>query len=117
MQILDLTQTMQTHPFAQQFQTTTRSGAKLRQPSATVPAKRRQKHKSRHCHVCYARQECSHFRCRHRLQHRLDCIVIFSVHRHRVAADYGKELSQLFCKGTVSKHVARIELSINTPSL
>ena len=43
MQILDSTQTVQTHPFPQQLQTTTRSGAKLRQPSATVPAKRRLK--------------------------------------------------------------------------
>ena len=39
MQILDSTQTVQTHPFAQQLQTTTRSGAcanpaPLRQPNA-----------------------------------------------------------------------------------
>ena len=44
----------------------------------------------------------------------LDCIVILSVHSHRVAADHGKELSLFFCRGTDSEHVPRIELSVNT---
>ena len=48
------------------------------------------------------------------IQHRLDCIAIFSVHSHRVAADHRKEFLQFFCRGTVSEHVTRIELSINT---
>ena len=93
MQILDSTQTVQTHPFAQQLQ----------------PSRQRSKLQ----YICQTRQECSHFRCRHRFQHRLDCIVIFSVHSHRVVADQGKELSQFFCRGTVSEHVTRIELSVN----
>ena len=46
-------------------------------------------------------------------QHRLDCIVVFSVRSHRVATDHGKELSQFFCRGTVSEHITCIELSIN----
>ena len=105
MQILDSTQRVQTHPFAQQLQTTTRSGA-------TAPTKR-------HCAGQAPANSTpiktlQHFRCSHRFQHRLDCIVIFSVHGHRAAADHGKELSQLFCRGTVSEHVTRIEFSINT---
>ena len=94
MQILDSTQTVQTHPFAQQLH----------------PSRQR----SKLHYVCQARQESSHFCCRHRFQHRLDCIVVFSFHSNRVATDHGKELTQLFCRGTVSEHVTRIELSINT---
>ena len=108
MQILDSTQTVQTHSLVEQLQATTRLGAIAsteRQPS---------RQRSRFHYICQARQECCHFRCRHRFQHRLDCIVIFSVHSHRVAAGHRKELQQFFCRVTVSEHVTRIELSINT---
>ena len=79
-------------------------------PTVRQPSRQRSR---LHC-ICQARQECCHFRCRHRFQHRLDCIVIFSVHSHRVAADHRKELQQFLCRGTVSEYVTRIELSVNT---
>ena len=47
------------------------------------------------------------------LQHRLDFNAVFFLHRHCVAADHGKELSQFFCGGTVMTRVTCVEFSVN----
>ena len=90
MQTPDSKQTVQTRPFEQQLQLS--------------------RQQSRLHHICQTRQKCSHFCCRHPFQHRLDCIVVFSVRSHRVATDHGKELPKFFCRGTVGEHVTRVEL-------
>ena len=51
----------------------------------------------------HARKKCSHLCCGHRFQHRLDRIEVF-LHSVCVATNLGEELSQLICRGTLSKH-------------
>ena len=93
MQIVDSEQTVQTHTFAQQVQ----------------PSRQR----SRLHYICQTRQECNRFSCSHRLQHRLDCIVILSAQSSCGSRSW-EETFEILLQKTVSEHVTRIELSINT---